>query len=406
MRGALATAAHPALSPALLLAFTAAFITLQPISTDLYQAALPSIGTAFGVPVATVQLTLTVFIAVFGTWQLVAGPLSDRYGRHPVALAGVLTYVAASALATFAASMPWLIAGRALQAIGACSCLVAARAMVRDELTPEHGARVLAASGTILGVCVVIAPIVGGLLQADFGWRATFGAMLAISSAVALASVLWLKETHRAPNPHALRAGPLARAYAQVARAPSWHAYTWPAVASYAGLFSFISGGSFVLIRVLGVAPVYYGFCFSVIVSGYIVGTLICRRRVPRPGMPWTMRRGALLQLGAGGAIAGLALAGLHHPLALLLPQFVFLIGHGLIQPVAQAGSVARFAHSAGVATAALGLVMMVVAALVGQWIGASYNGTVYPLTLTIAACGAASALATFTLVKRHGRVD
>jgi DHA1 family bicyclomycin/chloramphenicol resistance-like MFS transporter len=406
MQGALAMAAQPRLSRALLLAFTAAYITLQPISTDLYQAALPSIGTAFGVPVASVQLTLTVFIAAFGVWQLIAGPLSDRFGRHPVALGGVLIYVAASALCTFTPSLPWLIAGRALQAVGACSCLVAARAMVRDELTPEHGARVLAVSGTILGICVVIAPILGGLLQAAFGWRATFGAMLAISTLVAAATALRLKETHRAPNRNALRAGPLVRAYAQVARAPSWHAYTWPAVCSYAGLFSFISGGSFVLIRVLGVAPVYYGLCFSFIVSGYIVGTLICRRSVPRHGMPWTMRRGALLQFVAGLVIAGLALAGAHHPLALLLPQYVFLIGHGLIQPVAQAGSMARFPHSAGVATAAMGLAMMAVAALVGQWIGASFNGTVYPLTLTIAACGVASALTTFTLVKRYGRVD
>lgn len=399
-------AARPAMTPAWLLAFTAAFITLQPISTDLFQAALPSIGTAFGVPVARVQLTLTVFIAVFGPWQLVAGPLSDRFGRYPVALGGVATYVVASTIATLAPSMPWLIAARALQAVGACSCLVAARAMVRDELTPENGARLLAASGTILGIGAVIAPIAGGLLQAALGWRATFGAMLALSAMLALATVLRLRETHRAPNRDALRAGPLARAYADVARAPSWHAYTWPAVCSYAGLFSFISGGSFVLIRVLGVAPVYYGFCFSFIVVGYIVGTLLCRRSVPRHGLPRTMRRGALLQVAAGSAIAGLALAGVHHPLALLVPQFVFMIGHGLIQPVSQAGSVARFPHSAGVATAALGLAMMLVAAGVGQWIGASFNGTVYPLALTIAACSAASALTTFTLTQRHGRID
>lgn len=394
------------MTPAWLLAFTAAFITLQPMSTDLFQAALPAIGTAFGVPVASVQLTLTVFIAAFGVWQLVAGPLSDRFGRRPVALAGVLTYVGASIVCMVAPSMPYLIGGRALQAVGACSCLVAARAMVRDELTPESGARLLAAGGTILGICTVIGPIVGGLLQAAFGWRATFGAMLALSATVALATALRLKETHRSPNRDALRAGPLARAYAQVARTPSWHAYTWPAVASYAGLFSFISGGSFVLIRVLGVAPVYYGFCFSFVVAGYITGTLLCRRSVPRHGLPWTMRRGALLQVAAGIAFAGLALGGVHHPLALLAPQFVFMIGHGLIQPVSQAGSVAHFPHSAGVAAAALGLVMMLAAAAVGQWIGASFDGTVYPLALTIAACGAASALAAFTLVKRYGALD
>jgi DHA1 family bicyclomycin/chloramphenicol resistance-like MFS transporter len=278
--------------------------------------------------------------------------------------------------------------------------------MVRDRLVPAEGARLLASSGTILGVFALCAPIIGGLMLAAFGWRGTFGAMFALSSAVALAAVWRLKETNRAPNPRALRVGPLLRSYADVVRSPTWHAYTWPAVFSYAGLFSFISGGSFVLIKVLGVAPVNYGFCFSFIVSGYIVGTLICRRSVARHGLPWTMRRGALVQLAAGVAMAVLALADVRHPLALLVPQFVFLIAHGLIQPVSQAGTVARFAHSAGVATAALGLAMMLTAAAVGQWIGASFNGTVYPLALTICACSVATALSVWAFARKHGHVD
>ncbi len=399
-------AARPALTPAWLLAFVACFTSLQPLSTDLYQSALPSIGNAFDASVARVQLTLTVFILVFGPWQLVAGPLSDRFGRQPIALGGILIYVAASTAAAFAPSMAWLIAARALQAVGACSCLVAARAMVRDALTPAQGARLLAASGTILGIVALVGPTLGGVLLTAFGWRATFGAMFALSAALALAALLRLKETHAAPNVHALRVVPLARAYAEVFRSPTWHAYTWPAVFSYAGLFSFISGGSFTLIRVLGVSPFDYGLCFSSVVGGYIIGTLICRRSVARHGLQWTMSRGALLQVGAGVAMAALALAGVHHAAAIVVPHFFFLIAHGQIQPVSQAGSVAHFPHSAGVATAALGLTMMLVAAAVGQWIGASFNGTVYPLTLTIAACSIGTAVSAWVLVRRHGRID
>jgi DHA1 family bicyclomycin/chloramphenicol resistance-like MFS transporter len=118
------------------------------------------------------------------------------------------------------------------------------------------------------------------------------------------------------------------------------------------------------------------------------------------------MRRGALLQLAAGLAMGALALAGVHHPAALLVPHFFFVAAHGFIQPTSQAGSVARFPHSAGVATAALGLLMMLVAAAVGQWIGASFNGTVYPLALTISACSIATAVSTWALVRRHGRLD
>jgi len=400
-----AAARPPVLTPAWLLAFAAGFASLQPLATDLIQPALPSIGSAFDVPVSSVQLTLTAFILTFGPWQLIAGPLADCFGRHPVAIGGVCTYVAASVLCTVAPSMDWLIAGRALQAVGACSCLVAARAMVRDELRPEVGARLLAASGTVLGVFALTAPLIGGLLLAAFGWRATFAAMLVLSALLASAALARLKETIAVPNPRALRIVPLVRAYAQVFGSPTWHAYAWPATFSYAGLFAFISGSSFVLIRVLGMSPIGAGLSFSFVVSGYVIGTLVCRRNVARHGLQRTMRGGALLQLIAGLAMAALALTGVRHPLALLVPHFFFIAAHGLIQPVSQAGSVARFAHSAGVATSALGLTMMLVAAAVGQWIGASFNGTVYPLALTIGACAVATAVSTWALVAKHGHI-
>lgn len=405
MRADPAAARPPVLTPAWLLTFAAFFASLQPLATDLIQPALPAIGAAFDAPVSSVQLTLTAFILTFGPWQLIAGPLADRFGRHPVALGGIGTFVAASVLCTLAPSMDWLIAGRALQAVGACSCLVAARAMVRDELRPEMGARLLAASGTILGIVALTAPLIGGVLLSALGWRAAFAAMLVLSALLAVAAIARLKETIAVPNPHALRIVPLVRSYAQVFASPTWHAYAWPAIFSYAGLFAFISGSSFVLIRVLGMSPIGVGLSFSFVVSGYVIGTILCRRNVARHGLQWTMHRGALLQMVAGLTMAALALAGARHPLALLVPHFFFVVAHGLIQPVSQAGSIARFPHSAGVATSALGLTMMLIAAAVGQWIGASFNGTVYPLSLTIGACAVATAGSTWALVARHGHV-
>jgi DHA1 family bicyclomycin/chloramphenicol resistance-like MFS transporter len=141
-------------------------------------------------------------------------------------------------------------------------------------------------------------------------------------------------------------------------------------------------------------------------VGGYILGTVICRRTVAHIGMQRCMIRGAWLQLAAALTLGGLALAGLHHWAAIVVPHFFFLIAHGLIQPTAQAGAVAQFPRHAGVASAAMGLAMMLMAAAVGQWLGASFNGTVYPLTLTIAASGVGTALSTALLVRRHGHVD
>lgn len=394
------------LSPRLVIALTAGMMMMQPLATDLYQPTLPSIGTDFGVGVSTVQLTLTVFIATFGLWQLIAGPLSDRFGRYPVIITGVFTFAAASALCMLAPTIEWLVAARALQAAGACACLVCARAMVRDLFAPAEGARVLAISSTLLGIAPLVGPIAGGLLLAAFGWRSAFAALLLLALAFGVFTLARLRETNPLLNPRALQPGPMLRTYAAVLRAPTWHAYTWTAATSYAGLFAFISGGSFVLIRVLGVPAALYGLCFSFVVSGYVIGTLVCRHSVEQVGVARTLARGATLQVSAGLAIAALAWAGIHHPLAILVPQFFFLAAHGLILPVAQAGAVARFRANAGAASALMGCTMMVVAAAVGTWIGASYDGTVYPLALTIAAAGLATAIATVTLVHRHGQVD
>lgn len=406
MRDSPVSVATPALSPTLVLWLTAGFASLQPLATDLYLPTLPAIGTSFDVGPATVQLTLSVFILVFGCWQLIAGPLSDRFGRHPVIVGGVVTFFASALVCAVAPSIGWLVFGRVLMAAGACTCLVAARGVVRDLYTPAEGARLLAASGTILGFAPMLGPVVGGLLVQAFGWRSAFLALAVLAFPLVLAAVAQLRETNRHRNPRALSPGPMLANYLRIARSPTWNAYVWMATASYAAVFAFIAGSSFVLIRSMGMKPFVYGLGFAFAVVGYILGTVVCRRIVLRTGMVGAMARAALLQVAGGVTMAGLAFAGVRHPLSLLLPMFAIMIGHGFIQPMSQAGVVARFPEHAGAAAALMGFVMMLVAAGVGQLIGAIYDGTLRPLSFTICAATLCSALAMVTLVRKHGHVD
>jgi len=156
---------------------------------------------------------------------------------------------------------------------------------------------------------------------------------------------------------------------------------------------------------VLGVSAVAFGVSFATMVAGYLVGTLVCRRLVARRGLQRTICAGAALQAAAGGAMAALVAAGVHVAASIVVPMFFYGIAHGMIQPPAQAGAMAPFPHSAGAATALMGFVMMVAAALVGFWIGVSYDGTMMPLAYTICAASATSAVIAFTLVRRHGDV-
>ncbi len=394
-----------AIGPATLLWLTAGLLMLQPLATDLYLPTLPGIAAYFDVGVGAVQWTLSVFVATFGAWQLVAGPLSDRFGRYPVVVAGAFVYCGASLLAMAAPTIEVLVGARLLQAAGACSSLVGARGIVRDLRSPTEAARLLASASTIMSFAPLLGPLLGAYLFVAFGWRSAFAALAALSVLLATAAATRLQETNRRRNPNALRLRPMLRIYLEVARSPAFRAYTLASTATYGGLFAFISGSSFVLMRVLGLSAVGFAASFATMVAGYLVGTLICRWLVARRGLQRTIGAGAALQVLAGTTMAALVAAGVHVPASIVAPMFFYGVAHGMIQPPAQAGAMAPFPHSAGAAAALMGFVMMLTAALVGLWIGASYDGTMFPLAFTICAASVASALVAFTAVRRHGDV-
>lgn len=404
--GADARLAAAGLTGTTILFLTAGLSMLQPASTDLYLSTLPGIAAYFNASVASVQSTLWMFIAAFGAWQLVAGPLSDRFGRYPIVVAGAFTYCAASVLAMLASSLELLMVARVLQAIGACTCLVGARGFVRDLYAPTEGARMIASAATLMSLAPLIGPLVGAGLYVRFGWRSSFATLAAFSLVLACLAAVKLRETNTRRNPHALKLAPMLCTYASVARSPAFRAYTMSAAATYAGLFAFLSGSSFVLIDVLGQTPIGFALWFSAMVLGYVIGTLVCRRLLAAHGIQRTVYAGATIQAAAGITMATLALAGVHLPVAIGAPMFFIGLSHGIIQPPVQSGAVAPFAHAAGAAAALLGFTMMLVATCIGIWIGASYNGSVYPLTLTICACGLASAAIAFTLVRKDGDIS
>lgn len=365
------------------------YLMLQALSTDLYLASLPGLVRTFSVPVATVQLTLSAFVLAFGCTQLVLGPVTDRYGRYPVLVGGLAVYAAASAAAALAVSIEMLIGARVAQAIGCCGVVVAARAIVRDLYPPAQGARVLAQAATVLAVGPLVGPLLGSALEVRFGFRAIFVVLVAITAALLVATLRKLGETHRLRGSATLHPRQIATDYATVLRSRQFRAYTLVSAASYAALFAFISGSSFVLIGVLGVPTAWYGACFAFVVAGYLAGTLLCRRLLARHGVAGAIRRGATLSLVSGAALIGLMGAGVHHWIAVLLPTAGIFTAHGINLPCGQAGSAAPFPQLAGAAAGMYGFLLMAIAAPLGVLIGATHNGTVYPMAIAIACCAA-----------------
>jgi len=395
-----------AIIPAGVLFALTGLLGLQPLSTDLYLPALPALGRHFQAPATAVQATLSAFIAAFAFAQLLVGPLSDRFGRRPVVLGGLALFLLGSISAAAATSLGWLIAMRVAQALGVCCTVLCARAIVRDLYDPDAGTRVMARALGWMTLVTLLGPITGGVLQTAFGWRAAFAALSALAVVLIATVLAVLPETNRHLERDATRPAALLGNYLRIARSPAFRAFAVTATGSYCSLFAFISGSSFVLIGVLGLAPSVYGFAFGFVTLGFLPGTLLTRRLQPRIGIGRTAAVGGAIAACAGLTMAGLAFAGVSHVAAIVIPMFAMLVSHGLLQPTCQVGAIADFPRNAGAAAALLGFLMHLVAAAVGALIGAIHDGTTVPMAATIAATSTLTALSSLRLPRACPRAS
>jgi len=381
-----------------------ALVAFGAISTDLYLPSLPAIARAFASDTAEVQLTLSVFLAGFAASQVVYGPLSDRYGRRPVLIAGLGLYVAASLACMAAPDIGFLIAARFLQALGACAGVVLGRAVVRDVYGRERAAKALSYMSMAMALAPALGPILGGYLQVWFGWRANFLVLASFGASCLLAVFLLLPETNPSRDAAATRGAQMLRNYLTLARDPAYVGYVLVGAFAYGGIFAFISGSSFVLIDVLGLSPDRYGLCFGAVVVGYMIGTFASGRLSLAVGLDRLILTGTLVGLAGGVLALGLALSDVLGVAAVVAPTFLYLIGAGLMLPNAIAGAIGPYPTMAGTASAFLGVVQMGLAACIGIAVGHLHDGTARGMFAATAAVAAGALASYLLLVRRDGQ--
>ena len=368
---------------------TLAMLTaLGPLATDFYLPSLPEIVTAMGTTVAGAQGTLSAFLFGFAGGQIVWGPLSDRLGRKPVLLAGLSLFLVATIACTVATSIEALTAGRVLQALGASGPIVLGRAMVRDLYDGARAGRELARMGMIMGLVPAVAPVIGGVLQLQFGWRSTFVASLIFGLLLAVLIVAALPETLKVRNPQPLSLFGIFRGFGVLLQNRQFRVYAGLTALAYAGLFAFISGSSFVLSTVYGLDPVAYGFSFGFAVLGYITGTILAQRLVGRRGMDGVIAIGVCC-LSAGGLIMLACVATrFGGAVGVVLPMALYACGVGLTMPQAQASAMMPFPDRAGAASSLNGLCQMLLAACTGLVVGHSVGTSALPLPAVMSVLG------------------
>lgn len=350
----------------------------QPIATDLYLPALPALKSELGNP----SLTLTALMLAFGISQLFWGPISDHYGRRPVALLGATGYALTCFAAAFAPTMTMLVLCRVLQGIAMAALIVVARASSRDLFSPQDGTRILSKGLSGLGVIALVSPLIGAALAAITPWRGSLAAM-GVFGAIVLVWVAWsfgesLPPERRSQNftvPGATTA---------ILRNARFRAWTYVVSTSYATLFCFLLASAFVYgvafnLGIFGSGLVLAGNCVF-----YILGTMWCRHLLATMPPYRATAQAAWFHL-AGGVVT-LVPALIHEPWlpAMLAGQFLFSIGHGVVQPCAQAGAVADSPQYAGRAAALSGFSMMCVAFVIGQIMSPFLGDSAWPLVISI----------------------
>jgi len=382
-------------------ALLTALAAYGPLAVDVYLPSLPSIVNDLGTSDARVQLTLSLFFVGFAIGQLLHGPLSDRFGRRPILIAGTAIFILASVMAALASSVDMLIVARFLQALGAASGSVLSRTVVRDVYGPERSARVMAYMAAAMGLAPALGPVIGGQIEELLNWRWNFVFITAASSLCLIGIVSLMDETNPKLNPEAINFGPMLRVFTRLAAEPSYLGHALTLAFNFSGYFAFISASSFVFIEFLGLTPGLYGFCFGAAVLGGLSGNLTSGRLVRRVGSARLVLWGGIAGTVSGLTMATLAWSGSDGIWQILVPMAVYTFGMGLIMPNTIAMAIAPWPHNTGAASSLLGFIQMMLSAGAGILVVVVSDGTQLAMVTAIAIGGVGSLVSHLVLGRR-----
>ena len=347
--------------------------------------ALPAIAAAMGVHSAAAQLLISLSLVAIAFGNLVIAPLSDRYGRRPVVLAGLGLFVFGSLAGIVAPSLELLVLARIVQAFGGGAAMAVMRATIMDFFGPARAASAIAATATAILLAPMFAPTLGGLAIEWFDWRAVFALSGLLGGAVMLFAARKLVET-RPANP---AAGPSPRtlsSYRQLFSSRGYLTYVAFGSSLMSMIYTFVTGAPYVAIDVLGISPARLGLLLFFPAFASFAGFLVAARVVNRVGGLRLMQTGALLAFAGAATMAVLALAGVWHPLALFLPGMLIGFANALATPSSTTAAITRHPAIGGAASGLLGFVHLVVAAGATQLVAFFANHSPVPLAATLMA--------------------
>jgi DHA1 family bicyclomycin/chloramphenicol resistance-like MFS transporter len=385
--------------PTLLLLLT----VFGPISMDLYLPALPALTAELGAATSVAQLTVTACLIGLATGQLVAGPLSDRFGRRGILLIGVVAYAVTSALCAASPTVELLILARLVQGLAGGVGIVIAQAAGRDVFSGGALIRFYGRLTVIGGLAAVVGPLLGGQLNTVTDWRGLFVLLAVVGAALLVTAAVAFPETLPAPR---RTTGGFAQTGRDFRVLLSDRVFLGAVLSQgfmYAALFAYLSGATFVLQGIYGLSPQGYALAFGLNSAGFMLSGHLAGRAAERRSLSGTLTTGIVV---AGAGALGLLAAGLFAAGPTMLPLWVVIVsllalasGVAITSPPATTLALVEYPHRAGTASSLLGMVRFGFGGVTAPLVGVAGAATILPLGIVatasiVLAAGAYLALA------------
>jgi DHA1 family bicyclomycin/chloramphenicol resistance-like MFS transporter len=379
-----------------------ALTTLASFATDMGLPVLAEMADSLGVPAGRAALSLSVFMAGFALGPLVFGPISDHVGRRRVLLTGVAMFTVFGGFAAFTRSLGGLLLWRFLMGTGAGGCSVLVVATVRDMFSGIEARVQQSYVNLAAGIAPIIAPTLGVAVATMGGWRAIYGFLAAGGGVLTRVAALRLAESLPRRPAGTFEVQRALGGYARVLRHRVSIGYILVVALNFGCLFAYVSGSSLVLIGVLGVSQRVYGLLFAATAFGLMIGALT-NARLSRAGISHArlMWWGQALIAGTALVLLALTFAGAITVWGLVPLAVVGFIGQGIVRPNAVQGALEPLPEIAGVASAVLSALQMIVGAVSSAIVAEWFDGhTAFAVTAMMAITAALSVVVYATMVR------
>lgn len=369
------------------------------LAMDIYVPAVPRLAELFNVSAAEMQLTLNLFMLTSGIMQLIIGPLSDQFGRRSISFMSIFLYAIGSLCCALSFNAPELVLSRVIQAAGAVGMMVTGFAMVRDRFQGTASAKTYSYLNGIIAFSPMFAPFVGSYLTVYFGWRTTFLALLIVALWAFLSIYFAIPESLAKENRKRMSLQ-LLTDYKNIFLNPIFLLYTFATAIGLSYLFLFCSISPYIIIRLLHIPELHYGYYFAFMGISFFVGSLLSGYFVGNLGLYRTVMLGFLLSLLGGLVmtvwffISGLSINNFIWPMLLIGIGGTFGLGAG------SGGLMEPFGHQAGTASALSGAIRFLFSAVIGALTITRTVSSTLPLAVS-AVCLSLIGLMLFMMYKK-----